>query len=89
MQVFVPSYSGSKMVMLKIKDMNDFESLPLTKWNIRQPNCDGNREDACETGKCILWRFQMNLTFLMGRFFVGFYFRWIGFDSNARRCIQS
>lgn len=51
LQVFVPSYSGSKMVMLKIKDMNDFESLPLTKWNIRQPDCDGIREDATKTGE--------------------------------------
>lgn len=51
MQVFVPSYSGNRMVMLKINDMNDFESLPITKWNIRQPNHDGIREDATETGK--------------------------------------
>lgn len=39
------------MVMLKIKDMNDFESLPITKWNIRQPDDDGNREDASDTGE--------------------------------------
>lgn len=39
------------MVMLKINDMTDFESLPLTKWNIRQPNDDGTRENATETGK--------------------------------------
>lgn len=51
MQVFVPSYRGNRMVMLKINDMNDFESLPLTKWNIRQPNHDGSREDATETGE--------------------------------------
>lgn len=51
MQVFVPSYSGNQMVMLRINDMNDFESLPLTKWNIRQPNPDGSREDATETGE--------------------------------------
>ncbi|XP_055320216.1 5-formyltetrahydrofolate cyclo-ligase [Sitodiplosis mosellana] len=49
-EVFVPSYSGNSMVMLKIKDMNDFESLPLTKWNIPQPNDDGTRENAVETG---------------------------------------
>lgn len=30
--------------------MDDFESLPLTKWNIRQPNHDGKREEATETG---------------------------------------
>lgn len=50
-QVFVPSYAGKNMVMLRIKDMNDFESLPLTKWNIRQPNHDGTRENATETGE--------------------------------------
>ncbi|XP_031635871.1 5-formyltetrahydrofolate cyclo-ligase [Contarinia nasturtii] len=49
-EVFVPSYSGNKMVMLKITDMTDFESLPLTKWNIRQPNYDGIRESANDTG---------------------------------------
>lgn len=53
MQVFVPSYSGSRMVMLRIKDMDDFESLPLTKWNIRQPNHDNSREEATETGKAV------------------------------------
>lgn len=89
MQVFVPSYSGSKMVMLKIKDMNDFESLPLTKWNIRQPNCDGNREDACETGKVYFMAFSNEFNLFDWMIFFGFYFRWIGFDSNARRCIQS
>lgn len=47
----MPSYSGNKMVMLRIKDMHDFESLPLTKWNIRQPDHDGTREDATETGE--------------------------------------
>lgn len=55
MQVFVPSYAGSKMVMLKIKDMSDFESLPLTKWNIRQPDHDGIRESANETGECLVF----------------------------------
>lgn len=49
--MFVPSYSGSEMVMLKIQDLNDFETLPKTKWNIRQPNNDGSRENATETGK--------------------------------------
>lgn len=38
------------MVMLKIQDLNDFEALPKTKWNIRQPNNDGSRENATETG---------------------------------------
>lgn len=41
------------MVMLKISDMNDFESLPMTKWNIRQPDNDGSREDATESGEYV------------------------------------
>lgn len=49
----MPSYSGDRMVMLKINDMSDFETLPLTKWNIRQPNSDGCREDATETGELV------------------------------------
>lgn len=49
-QVFVPSYSGNKMIMLKIDDHNDYEKLPLTKWKIKQPNADEGRQSANETG---------------------------------------
>lgn len=38
------------MVMLKINGVEDYEKLPLTKWNIRQPNADEGRENANETG---------------------------------------
>lgn len=38
------------MVMLKIQDIDDFKSLPLTKWNIRQPDNDGSRENAFDAG---------------------------------------
>lgn len=50
-QVFVPSYSGNKMVMLKINGLDDYEKLPLTKWNIKQPNDGEGRENASETGQ--------------------------------------
>ena len=38
------------MLMLQISDMTDYENLPLTKWNIKQPNVDEGRENASETG---------------------------------------
>lgn len=53
-QVFVPSYSGNKMVMLKINGLDDYEKLPLTKWNIKQPNDGEGREKASETGQFLV-----------------------------------
>ncbi|XP_055380146.1 5-formyltetrahydrofolate cyclo-ligase [Condylostylus longicornis] len=49
-KVFVPAYHGKSMEMLLIKDMNDYESLSITKWNIKQPNYKDNRENALATG---------------------------------------
>lgn len=49
--MFVPSYSGEDMVMLKVHSLDDIQTLPLTKWNIRQPTNDGTRENAFENGK--------------------------------------
>lgn len=51
-QVFVPTYEGSVMEMVKLQSMDDYESLPLTKWNIKQPVLEG-RENALQTGR---WR---------------------------------
>lgn len=34
---FVPRYIDSNMAMVKLDSMEDFFSLPLTSWNIRQP----------------------------------------------------
>lgn len=50
LKVFVPSYREKKMVMLRVRDWNDVESLPLTKWNIKQPTDDGKREEALQNG---------------------------------------
>ncbi|XP_060651886.1 5-formyltetrahydrofolate cyclo-ligase [Drosophila sulfurigaster albostrigata] len=48
--VFVPSYQGSKMKMVRLRDMNEYENLPLTKWNIKQPDFKEAREDAMTNG---------------------------------------
>lgn len=37
--------------MLKIHGLEDYDKLPLTKWNIKQPNDDDGRENASETGQ--------------------------------------
>lgn len=38
------------MRMIQLHGMDDYETLPLTKWNIKQPKDDGSRESAVETG---------------------------------------
>lgn len=38
--------------MVKLNDFKDYESLPMTKWKIKQPNVDDDRENAMENGKC-------------------------------------
>ncbi|XP_028986148.2 5,10-methenyltetrahydrofolate synthetase (5-formyltetrahydrofolate cyclo-ligase) isoform X1 [Betta splendens] len=46
---FVPKYkiSSRHMVMLQVRSLHDIETLPLTSWNIRQPEDDDNsREEA-------------------------------------------
>lgn len=51
-QVFVPTYLGSDMKMLKLSSIADYETLPITKWKIKQPNPDDViRENPMMTGK--------------------------------------
>lgn len=38
--VFIPRYSPTSMVMVRIYSLDDLDSLPMTKWNIRQPDLD-------------------------------------------------
>ncbi|XP_019874396.1 5-formyltetrahydrofolate cyclo-ligase isoform X2 [Aethina tumida] len=49
-ECFVPRYSKAGMQMVKLKSMEDWETLPVTKWNIKQPSLKDNREDALQTG---------------------------------------
>lgn len=49
-QVFIPRYSSTTMDMVRIYSLNDLDSLPMTKWHIRQPALDDNkREIATKT----------------------------------------
>ena len=49
---YIPKYfiGGQLMEMVRLKDMEDFHTLPLTKWNIKQPSDHDIREEALETG---------------------------------------
>ncbi|CAE1296726.1 MTHFS [Acanthosepion pharaonis] len=47
---FIPHYCGPSMKMVPLQSLEDYESLPLTKWNIKQPRDDDIRSDALETG---------------------------------------
>ncbi|RZF43662.1 hypothetical protein LSTR_LSTR016226, partial [Laodelphax striatellus] len=45
---FIPLYTKTSMSMVKLNSLDDLESLPKTKWNIRQPLETDAREEACE-----------------------------------------
>lgn len=45
------------MEMVKLDSMEDYDKLPLTKWNIKQPDLRENRENALETGGYIISSF--------------------------------
>lgn len=49
-EAFVPRYEGKDMDMVKLKSLEDYETLPLTKWNIKQPSLTECRENALDTG---------------------------------------
>lgn len=54
-EAFVPRYHGKIMEMVKLKSIEDYETLPLTKWNIKQPSITEYREEASKTGTFSLY----------------------------------
>lgn len=40
---------GNSMDMVRLYDLDDYDKLPLTKWNIKQPADDEVREEALDT----------------------------------------
>ncbi|KAJ9592028.1 hypothetical protein L9F63_001467 [Diploptera punctata] len=49
---FIPRYAskGSEMEMVRLHSLEDLQSLPKTKWNIKQPLETDQRENALQTG---------------------------------------
>nr|CAD7449224.1 unnamed protein product [Timema bartmani] len=49
---FIPRYAtdSTHMDMLRVNTLQELESLPLTKWNIRQPLISDERENALNSG---------------------------------------
>lgn len=46
---FIPRYfsdAGRDMQIVRLMDINDYDNLPLTKWNIKQPAENEDREEA-------------------------------------------
>ena len=44
-------YKGPVMKMVQLESLSDYESLPETKWKIKQPADDDVRPDALDTGQ--------------------------------------
>ena len=49
---YIPRYEpgSSKMEMVRLRDLEDYERLPRTKWHIKQPGLGEEREEALEAG---------------------------------------
>ena len=41
---------GNAMEMVRLYNIQDYETLPLTKWNIKQPSDDEKRPEALDEG---------------------------------------
>jgi 5-formyltetrahydrofolate cyclo-ligase len=52
-ECFIPRYIGPNMDMLRLYSWQDYEDLPKTRWNIKQPpDDDTSRESALDSGRC-------------------------------------
>lgn len=47
-RLYIPHYHGDKMKMVLLRDQQDFDSLPVTSWNIKQPADDDLRQCAMD-----------------------------------------
>ncbi|UJR10331.1 hypothetical protein I4U23_014537 [Adineta vaga] len=47
--VFIPRYSSTSMDMVRVYSLDDLDSLPMTKWNIRQPSLDDVTREIANT----------------------------------------
>ena len=49
---YIPRYEpgSSRMEMVRLRDLEDLERLPRTKWNIKQPELGEEREEALQAG---------------------------------------
>jgi 5-formyltetrahydrofolate cyclo-ligase len=46
--VFIPRYSSTAMDMVRVYSLDDLDSLPMTKWRIRQPLLDDHTRDVAD-----------------------------------------
>lgn len=50
--VYIPRYDSKStyMDMVRLKSWEEYDALPMTKWNIKQPPLDQDREEALASG---------------------------------------
>ncbi|GFT38522.1 5-formyltetrahydrofolate cyclo-ligase [Nephila pilipes] len=51
-ECFIPTYDSksTSMIMVKLHSFQDYENLPVTSWNIKQPQYSDDLQDALATG---------------------------------------
>jgi len=47
--VFIPRYNSTSMDMVRVYSLHDLDSLPMTKWHIRQPSLDDTTREIANT----------------------------------------